>query len=74
MLNSQCVICGEPAAADVSEKPERDLWVCARHIYPPYRVELYLAIEAVKLAVRDLFAGPLGRLSRWAERLSNVRF
>ncbi len=62
-----CLICGEPAWLDVSERPDIALWVCEDHIAPAYRLELFVARRAFAQALAGEVVRPLERM---LERIS----
>lgn len=66
----RCVVCGEAAVTDVSERPGLELPVCESHVVAAYRLELYLALEGLKAA---LFGPFVERLSRLLSRLPGVK-
>ena len=64
-----CLICGQPAWLDVSERPDVALWVCEDHITPAYRLELFVAWRAFSQALTGEVVRPLERVADHAVAL-----
>lgn len=48
-----CVVCGEDAYYAIPDGDYKFLTVCSNHVYPPYRIRLYLAVEDFGAALRE---------------------
>lgn len=67
---ASCIICGEVAEVEVPDGEYKYFAVCAKHVYPVWRIQLTLAVDDLKAAIFD--TPPFRQLERfmaWLARL-----
>ena len=72
-MMSTCIVCGEPAEVAIPDGDYKFLPVCARHVYPAYRIRMYLAQEDFKAEIKatglyQAFCGLVENLAQWLSR------
>lgn len=48
-----CIICGELAEFQVPVGDYKCFSVCAEHLYPAWRIDMYLALEDLGIAIME---------------------